>query len=516
MSQPRIHFNGNERFPHGSPTLRRFLLSTSAVRLVQGPVESGKTVGCIGSIYKAMCEMPRCKDGIRRSRWLVVRPTYAELETTVRRDWIDWFDQDLYGKMSETEPFKQTMVFEDVEAEVWMMSFADSSESSIKRLKSTQFTGAWVNECQFADLRLIVEIIDRTGRYPRKIDCPDYDRRKWAVLDNNAPFSHDHWIHYMRGDTKIPPDMPADQAMAYQKPDDWEFFVQPAAVLEDKDEAGNLLGYKLNPKAENLQNMGAEPYKAVGGKARDQIDRDYRNITRASRDGTPRYPDFNEDVHVAKSELKAYTGGAIAVGVDPGGTPGYTIGQKVDGRWYILHAEEMNNTESVELAKRILEVLHDRFEFFKETGLKVTGDPAGTFGQLHSKTTTRDIFLAAGLPYETPAAKDKPDLRMSTGREVLRTMVRGEPKLQICPVHCRNLVSALDGGMKMKDGKLDKKSPFANVGESFEYLLWGGGEAREITRPAEGSRRKPIQTIKSSGSPFSRGRSWSNVSGALR
>ncbi|MED5549303.1 MAG: hypothetical protein VX529_08060 [Pseudomonadota bacterium] len=513
MSTPRIHFRGNERFPHGSPTLRRFLLDTTDVRLVEGPVESGKTVGCIGALYKAMCEMPRCLDGIRRSRWLIVRPTYSELETTVRRDWIDWFNQDLYGKMTETEPFTQTMRFLDVEAEIVMMSFKDASEASIKRLKSTQFTGAWVNECQFAPLRLIVEIIDRTGRYPRKVDCPEYDRRKFAVLDNNAPFTRDHWLLYMRGDTPIPDDMPPDQAMAYKTPHNWKFFKQPPAVFEKKDAAGNLVGYELNPRAENLQNMGEAPYSNLGGKARDQIDRDYRNIATADRSGAPRYPDFSRDLHVSDKELTPYDGAAVQIGVDPGGSPGFTIGQSLDGRVYIYHSEEMPNTETLDLARRIKDVLNKRFPFHRQTGISVTGDPVGGWGSLNTKKTTKDIFAAEGLPYDVPAQKDQPGLRMSTGREVMRQMVRGSPKLVIDGQHCRHLIAALDGGMQMKpDGTLDKKSLYANCGESFEYWLWGAGEAKEILARPEGSRRAPIQTIPKNSSAFTAGKRWSRPS----
>jgi len=516
VSAPRIHFRGDDRFPHGSPTLREMLLDKTDVRLVEGPVESGKTVGCIGALYKAICEMPRCLDGIRRSRWLIVRPTYAELETTVRKDWVDWFDQELYGQMSETEPYKQTMRFLDVEADIWMMSFADASEKSVKRLKSTQFTGAWVNECQFSSLRLITEIIDRTGRFPKRADCPEYDRRKWAVLDNNAPFTRDHWLLYMRGDTPIPSDMPPDQAMAYKKPVNWKFFMQPPAVFEKKDSGGNLTGYELNPRAENLQNMGDNPYSNLGGKARDQIDRDYRNIATADRSGIPRYPDFSRDAHVSEAALTPYEGAVVQIGIDPGGSPGFTIGQSVDGRLYVYNSEEMPNTETLDLARRIKQILAERFPFHRDVGISVTGDPAGGWGGLNTKKTTRDIFAAEGLPYDVPAQKDQPSLRMSTGREVMRQLVRGSPKLMVDGQNCRHLISALDGGMKMKpDGGLDKKSLYANCGESFEYFLWGAGEAKEILARPEGSRRAPIQTIPKNASAFSSGKRWSRTSARL-
>lgn len=499
-----IHFKGNEQHPHGSPTLLAFLRdTTSDVKLIQGPVESGKSGACMAQIYIWMCQMPRSLDGIRRSRFLIVRPTYGELLTSVIRDFLEWFPEDQYGKFKSTEPYSYKMKFLDVECTVDFVSYADTQPDTLKKLRSTQYTAAWVNEGQFTPLKLFTEIIRRTGRYPSKKMCPDYDRRKRAVLDNNAPLTHDHWILYMRGDTPIPDDIPEDQRMAYDKPDNWEFFVQPPALLEVRNEKGEIVDYKLNPDAENLQNMGEKPYSEWGGMTRDEIDRDFRNITRENKGNAARYPNFIREIHVAKRELTPYEGAPIEIGVDPGQNPGFTMGQKVDGRVYFLHAEELMNVEAVDLADRIKAILNKRFRFYKDTGLVITGDPAGGWGQLNTRTTTKQIFAAAGLPYEFQSRKDNPDLRWSTGRSILNQMVNGEPKLLLCPVNCRQLIAAWDGGMQMKDGKLDKKSLNANVGESAEYLLWGMGEAKDVVKRPEGSTPKgPFKTAEGSGNVF--------------
>lgn len=515
MSGPVIKFYADPgaKFQHGSPTLRRYLMSDAAVRICQGPVESGKTVASIAALYVAMCTMPRCKDGIRRSRWLLARRTYPELETSLRRDWGEWFPEDRYGKISADEPFTQTMRFLDVEAEIVMMSFPDATTKTLKKLRSTQFTGALVNEGQYFELRLVTEIIDRTGRYPRKIDCPDYKRRKFLAMDMNAPPDMDHWTLYMRGELPLPEDMPEAEKISLRKPADWEFFIQPPAIRERLDENGNFIGWELHPEAENLHNMGDNPYlSALGGKTQDQIDRDFRNVTRAITGGNARYPQFSRDHHVARGELKPYDGGPIRIGIDPGGNPGFTMGQLVDGRWYVLHAQELQNTDSSQLAERILYLLTTRFPFYREQGVIITGDPAGAWGTLNSRQTTQQIFSSAGLPYEVPASKDKPDLRLSMGRRVMEK----RDKLVICPVHCRDLILALDGGMVMKDGKLEKKSLMANVGESFEYMLWGGGEAREIIARPMGERPKPINTIPKNASPYGRGRTFPGRPGLMQ
>lgn len=504
-----ITFNGNERFPHGSPTLRAFLSDTTAdVKLVQGPVESGKSGACMTQIYIWMCTMPRCRDGIRRSRFLIVRPTYGELLTSVIRDFLEWFPEDQYGKFKSTEPYSYKMKFRDVECTVDFVSYADTAPDTLKKLRSTQYTGAWVNEGQFTPLKLWTEIIRRTGRYPSKKMCPDYDRRKRAVLDNNAPLTFDHWILYMRGDSPIPDDMPEDQRIAYEQPPNWAFYVQPPALLEVKNEKGEVVDYKLNPKAENLQNMGEHPYSEWGGMTRDEIDRDFRNITRAERTGAVRYPMFSREKHVAKSPITPNENLPLIIGMDFGTTPACIFSQRHAGRWFTLR-ELVPDKQLVswEFAPLVLEAINTHFPFAKETGIVAWGDPSGNWKHETSSptlNTTFKIFEHFGIKVKMPWKKDKPQLRMETGRRLLTEFPEGDPRVLIDP-SCRRLIAALDGGMTMKTVKVAgteitrfelNKNLHSHAGEAWEYSFCGEGEARETIGLPEDRRRRqgPVKT----------------------
>lgn len=505
-----IHFEGNERFPVGSPTLNAFLLdTTSDVKLIQGPVESGKTMACIAQLYIWMCTMPRGVDGVRRSRFVVVRSTFSELRTTVVRDFLEVFPPEVYGKFKETEPYCYTMKFLDVECTVDFLSFDRLDDTTLRRLRSTQYTGAWVNEGQFVTLQLFAEIIRRTGRYPSKKMCPDYDRRKRAILDNNAPPYHEHWLLYMRGDTPIPKDMHPDQAMSYKKPDSWTFYLQPPAIQEVKDEKGELVGYELHPQAENLQNMGDDPYSesSRGGMTRDQIDRDYRNITTAEKSGSARYPIFDRDKHVAKGNIEPYEGAPLVLGIDFGTTPACVFSQKVDGRWYVLRelvAEEQLVTW--EFAEMVRDVIGMHFPFADEQGIIAWGDPAGNWkGETSSTThkTSFKIYEHFGIKVRSPWKKDQPSLRWETGRRLLSEFPNGNPRLLIDP-RCRRLIASLDGGMRMKVQKIEGmervrsdliKNAHSHCGEAWEYGICGEGEAREMIQgPRERRNRGPIRT----------------------
>ncbi len=471
---------------------------------------SGKTTAMIGKLYKMMCTIPRCKDGIRRTKFIIVRPTYGELLETVVRDVLDWFPEEEYGEFKWSEPYRYTMKFLDVESEWHFMAFMDASETVLRKLRSTQFTAGWVNEGQYCPLRLFTEIIDRCGRYPPKAQCPNWNRRKRAFLDNNAPPKHAHWIRYMRGDIPLPAEMPDDQKMAYKKPAHWKFYKQPPAVLEVKDPGtGELKGYDLNPKAENLQWMGENAYLGnIAGKPRDQIDRDFRNITRPSRSGTPRYPMFQREYHVSPVNLSPNEGRPVILGMDFGLTPGVVFEQVIDGRWYTLWEHVADNEGAEELALSIKRILAERFSFHRESGLLAWGDPQGGWRGASSSSVTNTSFAilrAKGIPVKHPAKKDKPELRMNIGRKLLREGVNQGPRVMIDP-RCVRLIEALDGGATMvtrSNGdatyvkeELDKND-HSHICEAWEYSKWGYGEGHDMIRGPEGNRGrgKVINTL---------------------
>ncbi len=66
-----------------SPTLWKFLQDKSFVRGVMGPVGSGKSYSCAAEIMlKAVQQVTSPRDGIKYSRFVVVRNSYPELRTT--------------------------------------------------------------------------------------------------------------------------------------------------------------------------------------------------------------------------------------------------------------------------------------------------------------------------------------------------------------------------------------------------------------------------------------------------
>ena len=50
------------------PTGARFMRSDAKVRMMMGPVGSGKSTVSIVEIFRRCAQVPKCKDGFRRSR----------------------------------------------------------------------------------------------------------------------------------------------------------------------------------------------------------------------------------------------------------------------------------------------------------------------------------------------------------------------------------------------------------------------------------------------------------------
>ena len=70
--------------PDGA-VLKKFWMSTGTVQVIQGPIESGTSTCCVMKLWRLASEQKPGPDMVRRSRWAIVRNTYAELEETTMK-----------------------------------------------------------------------------------------------------------------------------------------------------------------------------------------------------------------------------------------------------------------------------------------------------------------------------------------------------------------------------------------------------------------------------------------------
>ncbi len=79
------------------PTIKRFAMDDTRIRCLIGPFGSGKSSGCVIEILRrAQAQVPG-PDGMRRSRWAVVRNSYGQLKDTTIKTFHDWFPPKIFG-----------------------------------------------------------------------------------------------------------------------------------------------------------------------------------------------------------------------------------------------------------------------------------------------------------------------------------------------------------------------------------------------------------------------------------
>jgi hypothetical protein len=221
------------------PVVSRFLDSDAFVRVIHGPVGSGKSSGSVMEILRRAMEQEPNAEGVRDTRWAVVRNTYRELEDTTRKTFEQWLGG--LGEWREADfAFDIDRPLADgtrLKAEVLFRAL-DRPED-VRKLLSLEITGAYVNEIRELPKAILDGLTMRVGRYPAMKDGGSTWDGIWA--DTN-PWS----------ETSEYAELFADA------PEGFELFRQPSG---------------LAPDAENRENLKAGYYARMSaGKSQDWID----------------------------------------------------------------------------------------------------------------------------------------------------------------------------------------------------------------------------------------------------
>ena len=444
-----------------SPALWTFHQSDAFVRGVMGPVGSGKSTACCWELFRRLQEQEPGPDGIRRSRWAVVRNTYRELSDTTVKTWLDWFDD--VGDFVNQD-MAHRIKFADVEAELLFRAL--DRPADVKKLLSLELTGAWVNEAREVPRAVIDMLQGRVGRYPSKREGGP----TWlgVIMDTNPPDS-DHWWYRLFEEVA---------------PDGWRLFRQPSGRGAD---------------AENLENLPDGYYDRLQAGKDDEwiavyVDGEYGFIS----EGRPVYPEFRDHLHVAPAPLETLSGEPVYVGIDFGLTPAAVFGQRDNrGRWRWIHELVTEDMGAVRFAELLQNDMAGRFQGCE---FQVWGDPAGEQRAQTDERTPFQILRARGLKAR-PAPTNDFTLRRESVAVPLSRLVDGEPGLLVSPA-CQMLRKAMGGGYAYKRIQVsgderfhDKpdKNQYSHVAEAAQYLMLGAGEGRAIVKHHTPGPTKPIQ-----------------------
>ncbi|MCK8785223.1 hypothetical protein M0638_12590 [Roseomonas sp. NAR14] len=500
--------------PDGA-VLERYIASPAKVKLIQGPVGSGKSTASWHALMANAFAVQRPWKGKRFRRTLVVRNTLKQIKDTVLPTKRLVMPEKTWGATLISGRPRHHIRMPGVDWEILFYGL-DDPDSALEDLKSLEISDAYVSEARYVDRQIIVALVERVGRYPPVAwgGCTQPQ-----VLGDTNPPEMGSWLSVISGQAPMPEGLSREDRMSMVKPADWEFHLQPSAVIEERDEAGEVTGYVPNPEAENLRFLPAGYYAdKIGGRTKAEIDTELGNKPGAKRAGKAVWPQFRVELH-GKRDLEPVRGHEILVGVDFGRTPAAAIGQCVFGQWRVLReivTESMGAREFGRALKRSLA------QWFPAWDYAVWGDPAGENMEQSDDVSPFLAMRAEGIRIIPAPGNNDWVVRRDAVGEVLQQLLDGRPRFLIDQGACPVLTAAMGGqyaypriqGSQDRYADRPLKNRFSHVADACQYLILGGGEGRALFQkagtpgvgglPREAPRR---QVVVAAG----RGRGWGGL-----
>ena len=517
----------------GSPTVYDFLMSQKRVRIIKGPIASGKTHGCCFELMRRAAEQePSPIDGLRPTKMAVIRNTMPDLKRTALETWKALFPPRYTGKFKESPPMFHHI---EIPAVNWKPNtpwkeqsenavpglnmlvdfFALDQPKDVDTLLSYEATFLWFNELREIAKIILNGGIDRAGRFPSMAKggvMPTH----YGVMGDTNPVEEDHWLFKLEEDA----------------PEGYDFFHQPPGVLEAKDEGDSTyqainaaysevvvsgedmirraLGkiYIANPDAENINNLAHKDpdtgenvsplhkhshyLSKIPGKELDWIQCYYEGKDVYVREGKPVTPEFDA-LTMALEHVPVLRNVPVIAGFDIGGStfsPAAVLGQRHPSGAYLIHVEVAPDDMGLQrFSEEFIRMFREVYG--PDTESKMYGDPAGRQRDVLFETSAFDHLQAKGIPIY-PAPTNDIRTRVEAMKGPMERFRDGRPGLIIDRKRCPRLVKGLSGAWKyrrlqvsgVQERYADKpdKSMYSHPCEAFGYLALGSGEGQTIRK----------------------------------
>jgi hypothetical protein len=444
------------------PVGQAFLDSRAYVKLIMGPVGSGKSSVCLMDILRRAVMQQAHKQGekpaVRRSKCLIVRNTMQQLKSTVKVLIDEWFVTMMpipLGEWKLTDnTFEMRFRLKDgtvVECDLIMMA-ADTPDD-VRRLLSVAASFAWCEECREIDSEVFNGVQGRVNRWPSRVmGGVTYPG---VIGSTNPPPLEGFWHGVITNPPKF-----------------WEVFIQPPAFLADNS---------INPLTENLQHLNPDYYeKLIEGKSQEWIDVYLKNQFGSGGHGLPVYrATFRKDFHVAKEDLRALyqTLSPLVIGMDNGLTAAAIFGQ-LDPRGRVNWLDEayvpMGQTMGVErfLDTILIPKLRNEWPFHPRNVMFVLDPACFERSQVDEKTIAMAV-QARGFQAVRAVTND-PERRIAAVEGLLSRAIDGGPGLLISP-RCKHMIATMEYGYRYKPQKdptaplVIEKNFYSHEGDAGQY-----------------------------------------------
>ena len=473
------------------PTLKAFHEDTSDVRIAVGPFGSGKTTAImVAEIIRSAIAMPKCRDGIRRCRWIVIRNTAKQLRETSIDLWRTWCTDLGRVKRRESVPYSWTHDFRDkdgkVHLEVWFLALDHVNQ--LGDLKSLQATNFFLGELTELSEPVLQYAIARVGRYPAAITLLEGTKyHRYVTADTNAPLD-DHWLvqnwekgsvemtghqfgDYQLYSKELAYEIPLENGKTEQHKIRVAIYHQPPGLLDNPDPQASV-PFMANPKAENIEHLqgGYQYYfnQLVNGIEFVKVFAQGKyGIIRA---GQLVFPNFSETIHSTES-IAIDPNHELLIGVDYGyDCPAFVVAQYVGSQLRLIK----------EFAGKSI-YIEDLYQTFVEPWLALNAkgiayrawdDPANT---MHGRMSLARLGFKS-----IPALSNKLDDRLPPIARLLGVIRDKQPALLVSKSGCPSLYQAFVGkyvfemvrviGEERPKKQPAKSHPYSDVMDGVGYI----------------------------------------------
>jgi hypothetical protein len=479
------------------PVAKAFLESGAFIRSIMGPIGSGKSVACIIELLRRAHLQVKGPDGLRHTRFAVVRNTYPDLKNTTLKSWLDWMPA-VYGKLTMSSPITHRVVTDDIDMEVIFLAL--DRDEDVRKLMSLELTGLWINEARYIPKSILDGATGRVGRFPSVRDggCT------WAgvILDTNPPDT-EHFIYRLAENIDL--DM-VEQTRKLEEELRLKGIIGPTQPLMEffKQPSG------LSPEAENIQNLRPGYYSfASVGKTDDYIKVYVRGEYGFVIEGKPVYPNYRDSLHTAKEKLEPLPGIPILVGADGGLTPAALFAQRtLSGRWRILSEVVTDDCGVTRFGELLLAHKAAHYPGYEIGG--AWGDPHGTARGEDEEAWFTILNNVTGWGFR-PAPTNDIELRLEAVTVPLNRLIDGLPAVHVsptCTVYRKGFISGYHYRLVQASNgasvhETPAKNKFSHVHDAGQYLFLGGGEYEIVLgKTARSKPRIQIVAAGTGGDPF--------------
>ena len=490
------------KFKADGEVLDAYVKDESNVCMIMGPLGSGKTQGSCYKILKKMMNQKPNRDGVRRSRWIAVRNTYSELNSTTIKDWLELFRPLGEFKQPSNAPPCHYLDFEiqqeidgnivttNIQSELIFLALDRPGDE--RKLRGTQVTGFWFNEAKEIPYRIFSMALGRVGRYPPR----KQEGCTWAGIigDYNAP-DEGEWLFNLAEDPSLRDAFTTDDGAEIK----FSFHKQPpAAFITEELRPNGQHVWKVNPNAENINNLPKGYYDLqTKPNLDDWIKVNIGNQYGFVADGKPVHPQYNDNVHCLDKHQAPDPSLSIMVGYDFGRTPAAALMQLDNkGRIYCFDEFVTDDFSAAMFGREFRSYLDRNYADFEFQG---SGDPSGESKGQATDDTPILMLRAEGLVCQ-PCNTNNPGIRRASLRNpMMRLAMDGKPCFILSP-NCKTIRKGLMGGFRYRRLSTSHeryteepdKNQYSHPVEALEYGAVMLGEGAAAIRPANAGEMKPV------------------------